>query len=57
MALFVGEEGGGRRRLVEKSKSRAFPLGWNARKTGGLPTSPTAPAATNSILIFPFKKK
>jgi hypothetical protein len=57
MALFVGEEGGGRRRLVEKSKSRAFPLAWKSRTTGGFSTSPTAPAATNSILIFPFKKK
>ena len=35
IALFVGGNGGGRCRSVEKSKSGLFHLAWKSRKGGG----------------------
>ena len=48
---------GGRRRSVEKSKSRISHLAWKSRKCRGISTPSTAPAATSISLVLPFKKK
>jgi hypothetical protein len=58
IAVFVGKKDGGRSRSVEKSKcGTSPPLSWKSRKSVGIPTSPTARAATGSILNSRFKKK
>jgi hypothetical protein len=57
IALFVGEEVGGRCRSVEKSKSRTFPPRLEIPQEQRDSHFSHRPCRDEQYLIFPFKKK